>query len=421
MTIPPPLVSRLVRYAGCVAIVLAHGCSDPSPPPDPATVEGLAVAASAAAELGVFFVDPVALGDVDGDGFDDLAVYRSVSEPGVPRSVRILFGRAERFDGSFQPDVLVPSPLVVAGDAPSRVLGLGDLDGDGDAEVGVATPGTLAIHFGGPGLRDGSTLPILVQCNPEGSLGLFTAANVGDVDGDGWADLALGESGRIWLLGGDQLVGDGPRNCRDGRLLVDEPSEDAPALARIPGDLDGDGFDDVVARLPGEVLVHRGGEEQSPRVDARFEGHHWVGSPGSVAVGDGRRALLLSDANTHLRFGDPSVLQRVDGSALDAATLEPVSTALACAYQILGDLDGDGLDDIVGYDGNGCGTAGAVRVWYGGEPVPRPSDGTIHPSYRLDQVLAAGDLDGDGFDDVVLVGDDGAQARIDLVYGAPRP
>ena len=416
MPTPPSL---LVYASAATALVFTPGCAKSSSDPEPAVTEDIEVAAIATAALGPGFVDPVAVGDVDGDGLDDLVVFASVGEPGSPRPARILFGRTERLDGAFSQEELVPLAVSPSNAAVGRVVGLGDLDGDGDDELGLADPGVLEVHLGGPSLFEAA--PRIISCNPEGDLGYFDVANVGDVDGDGTADLALSESGKVWLLTGEELASEGPLNCRDGRLLVEEDDIlGAHTLALIPGDLDGDGFDDVVASRHGGVVVRLGGDvDAGARIDVLVEGGQWIGSPGSVSTGEAQRALLVSDTGTRLVVGDASPLRQLDGASLDAE-LEDLSITTSCAYRILGDLDGDGADEVAGFDGSGCGTPGAVRVRYGGNADASPAGGLVLPSYDPEHVIAAGDLDGDGFDDVALVGDDGVSARLDLVYGAPR-
>ncbi len=157
-------------------------------------------------------------GDLNGDGIPDLAV-------GAPRAKTIWLLWLNR-DGTVQADLaipdLAPEPIVFQGAALTR---LGDLDGDGTPDLAVGAPrdddggagrGTVWILFLRP---DGTVKAHRKISNTEGgltgdltgnpdlvaSLGL-SAAGVGDLDGDGTPDLAVGDPnsdvrrGAVWIL-----------------------------------------------------------------------------------------------------------------------------------------------------------------------------------------------------------------------------
>lgn len=248
--------------------------------------------------------------------------------------------------------------LVLSGVEPGQGVGLalgtaGDLDGDGWSEPWIASPG----HPGGAGA---GALDLLRGPAGTGSALLGCA----DLDGGGVADDCGFDARLVGVEEGDAAAIDG----------------DAPVAAG--GDLDGDGHGDLVVGAPG---LGDGADEARGGASVLYGPISW--EEASLAVGAAR---LL---------GEPG---------------HRAGRSLAVA----GDFDADGFDDVaVGAPGA---DAGAVHLIYGGAgrlagdlSLATATGATWLGEATGDAaghaVAAAGDLDGDGYADL-LVGAPGSDA-----------
>jgi hypothetical protein len=273
-----------------------------------------------------------------------------------------------------------------------------DIDGDGRLDLVVANgndmlPGPLQVHHA---LDDGS-LPAEATWS-----GVATAYHghlaVGDVDGDGWTDVAvavfLGQ-GRFDEPGGAALY------INDGGTLPDEPSWQSDeaffCFSVALGDVDGDGDLDLAAAVgepyyhdPGanRIFLNEGGSLGGAAAWASEEERHSMDVAFLDADGDG--ALDLAFANTfaphtiYLNTGDglpaTSPWWEAPGDGFEGNTLD------------FGDLDGDGRTDLVVSENEQQGGAGRVRV-YCGPALDLCWESEDAPVYQ--SAVALADLDGD--------------------------
>ena len=336
---------------------------------------------------------------------------------------QIVGGRLEtvaRFDGSD-----------AGGELGWAVAGAGDVDADGCADLILGAP------FLGPGGRtsagsafvySGATgLPLWRFDGPlSGDQLGKSVAGAGDVDGDGHDDLVAGApqaDPNGHYVAGSVFVYSG----RDGRLLW---RFDGSAAGNMlgwsvsgAGDVNGDGFADVIAGAPeadpsglqraGVASVYSGADGT---LLWRFSGSAWLDELGrSVAGagdadGDGCGDVLVgapgmdpggrSGAGSALLYSGAAgaLLWRFDGGA-DG---DDLGRSVAAA----GDVDRDGRGDVVagapGADPAGRGDAGSALVYSSaGGTLLWSFDGGA-PGDRLGfSVSGAGDVDGDGADDVI--------------------
>lgn len=335
--------------------------------------------------------------DVNGDGFADFVV-------GVPerRELRVYLGSA-----------MGPRPATVITDAfldPASMLlaRAGDVNGDGRADLLVRYTATGWRVYLGSLTGYSETLRSTLNANPPGDGGpsLSELHDVGDVNGDGFGDLALSEyrvppsDARVSLHLGSNAGA--PQFASETRGIPSATS------VRAMGDLDGDGYEDMVTvRAVSNVTdlgatVLRGGP-----TDGR-----WSTLGAAVSVGPNLlRAWGRMDINGD---GTPDALARgaiagdrlpvfmgtrrgLDGTVQFAAPGDGSRTNSFCD----GDLNGDGYTDLV----IEAVQAQGVRVFVGGasgfSSIPT-AEIPVTTYQRGAGVFCPGDIDGDGFGDAVV-------------------
>ena len=289
-------------------------------------------------------VGALAIGDVDGDGQDDLVVAGAGAAPELWLA-----------SGPIPGAPALGAHASLGSGASVAAVWAGELDADeAGAELLVGRPGDTAGTSSVALVVDRVARPALESHSLAG-LGAAIAA-VGDLDGDGVDELAIGAPGDDSVVV-VSVVDDGEL---DGGRTLTESGGFGAALAPV-ADVDGDGLADLV-----------------------------VGAP---RHGDGRGAVFVV-------LADGTVHARMDGPAGGAA-----GTALAR----IGDLNQDGSEDlVVGTPGAAGGRADVVIG-----PLPSGTEGTLElVAYQLtadeptaragETVLGDVDLNGDGYHDFVV-------------------
>ncbi len=288
-----------------------------------------------------------------------------------------------------------------------NVLDAGDVDGDGLHDL------LAAAEFGNYGLYAGTVdgfaaAPFGTVGNDDTAWDVDTvghAAALGDVDGDGHADLALGGT-----LGSVAFYAGSAQGYGDAVSRVD-----GYGVALI-GDVDGDGLDDVAVeswgRESGSVSAYPVALDGLG--DPTFT---WVGEaaewPVPAAVGDvngdGYADLGTGGAAPRDAAADGVGTARVFAGAAAGIVADPLWSAsgdrVGCGYGqsiTSGDVDQDGFSDLAVSEYYTTADGGAVFVYRGGPEGPTAEAAwTMSAGQGLGMVdVSLGDLDGDGWLDL---------------------
>ena len=388
-----------------------------------------------------------AAGDVNADGVPDVMVGAWGASPGGKFGGLLQAGAISVYsgvDGSLIHEWTGPTQGAQLGRGLSRV---DDVDGDGFDDV---CGGAWAVSGGG-GFNNGvvyiwsgaTGLPIHTIWGPidSGLFGRFIR-DAGDVDADGIGDVIVG----AYASSPNGLSGAGTAYVISGAtgaiVHAFEGESTGDGLGRSvssAGDVDGDGFCDVLVGAwwssysgtkAGSVYLFSGADgSQMRRIDGEAPGirlGRGVSDAGDVN-GDGIPDQIAGAylANfTAPSAGSVYVFSGVDGSVLHRFDGQMARSDLGWFVDGPGDLDGDGLGDILGcaYRStvNGKWAAGLVYLWSGatGAELFR-FEGTEETGELGRSGCAAGDLDGDGTPDLIL-GESGRNRGYLLEAGGAR-
>ncbi|PQA83473.1 hypothetical protein C5F52_08475 [Limnohabitans sp. TS-CS-82] len=381
---------------------------------------------ASAASSSSFLRSVATAGDFNGDGYDDLLIGVAGS---TESGVYVVYGNALGEGMNLDTNATMSNGQIAADQGfkifggkylGESVTGIGDVNGDGFADVlignntgdvtagagfvvyGSASPAALNLSSGTIAASRGYKIAADASYSNLGN----SVAGVGDVNGDGIGDFIMGAPGDTTAYkGGAAFVVYGKTNAAtltfgtngsiaaaDGFKLTGAGNDGAGTSVSGAGDVNGDGLADVI-----------------------------VSAAGSVSNYDGAAYVILGGATG----GDMNALVAAGkGFKITGASTTVAGYNLGTSVSSAGDVNGDGYadlivskNDVAAYVVYGGATPTSISLTGGTMAASQGFRivGNVAIANGLSQVSSAGDMNGDGFADVVVGSKSGSSY---VVYGS---
>ncbi len=386
-------------------------------------------------------------GDVNGDGYSDVIIgtpYGSYGQS-FEGAAFVYHGSSTGITTTIQTQLECNQASASMG---RSVAAAGDVNGDGYSDVivgamqydnGSADEGAAFVYHGSAsGIT--TTIQTQLECNQVNARYSGSVSSAGDVNGDGYSDVIVGaeyfdngnaNEGAAFVYHGSAS---GITTTIQTQLECNLDNAQLGLSVAAAGDVNGDGYSDVIAGAwnynngqsqEGAFFVYHGsGSGITTTVQSSLEGNqigaemgYSVASAGDVN-GDGYSDIIVGAQSYDNGSTNEGVVFVFYGSASGINT--SVFTQLECnqsfanfghSVKSAGDVNGDGYSDIIVgahvYD-DGNTDEGAAFVYHGGPDglsatfVNTPDDANQSSAYFGNCVASAGDVNADGYSDVII-------------------
>ncbi|MGG9964033.1 FG-GAP-like repeat-containing protein [Ferruginibacter sp. SUN106] len=405
-------------------------------------------------------------GDVNGDGYSDVIVGAYFYDNGQTDE-----GAAFVYHGSATGINTTAAAMMEPNQAGANfgrsVAGAGDVNGDGYNDVivgawyysnGQANEGAAFIYLGSAAGINTTAATVVESNQADGNMGV-SVASAGDVNGDGYSDVIAGayfydngqtDEGVAFVYHGSAA---GISTTAAIMLESNQNASRFGAAVACAGDVNGDGYSDIIVGAyfydngqtdEGAAFVYQGSPTGISNVIAATLESNQSGSLFGLAVasagdvnGDGYSDVIVGAFNYDNGETDEGAAFVYHGSSngLSAAqtrTLSPDSqnqAGIGDAVAGAGDVNGDGYSDVIigasAYDDGLNTDEGRAWVYYGhatglsATPDVTLDDANLAGSFFGYSVANAGDINGDGYSDVIVgaIFYDGEKGRAFVYYG----
>jgi hypothetical protein len=403
-----------------------------------------------------FGFDVSAAGDVNGDGYSDVLIGASQNDDYASDAGKVYL----YYGGSTMDDI---ADIVIHGEAAgdefgSAIAAAGDLNGDGYGDIligannyDVNLNGKVYVYFGGAFMDTMADFTMVGEASGD-RLGQVVAA-AGDVNQDGYPDMLFAApfnneggtwAGKVYLL---MRTLSGYTNYADVTMTGEATFDNFGYSVSNAGDVNGDGYDDVIVGAhhndnggtsAGEAYIYYGGAAMDNTVDITMTGEasedYFGGSVSGAGDvnGDGYDDVIIgayrhdgvgSDAGrAYIYFGGATMDNIADVTMNGQSGTDGFGSSVSAA----GDVNGDGYDDVIVGAREMGGSTGGAYVFYGSATMDNTADVTMIGEAAADffgnSVSNAGDINGDGYSDVIVgaqQNDDGGNnaGKIYIYYG----
>ncbi|MBN2562703.1 MAG: FG-GAP repeat protein [Phycisphaerae bacterium] len=381
-------------------------------------------------------------GDVNGDGYSDVIVGSPYYESDP------WFGAAFVYHGSASGPSITADWMADCGEEYEydsefgySVATAGDVNGDGYSDVIIGAPfystyayeGRAFVYYGSAsGLGDTADWTA-DGLKTDGFFGDSVSA-AGDVNGDGYSDVVIGAPAYIWWGSSTYVFhgsASGLSEVADWMIESEAGYYNAlGASVSTAGDVNGDGYSDVIIAAPGQTdkgraFLYQGSASglsltpdwtgEGEQDDAGFG--HSVATAGDVN-GDGYADVIFGEPYYDDDETDEGRALVYNGSPAGLCTTASWVMADTNKYQAkfgfsvaaAGDVNGDGYSDVIvgaSEDTNGESHEGRAYVYHGSASGLSPDAGWTAAGDQSEcelgfSVATAGDVNGDGYSDLIV-------------------